>query len=404
MKKVVKKKPLGSSAKVADTKVETFAINDLQAAPYNPRTITDVALAGLTTSLEQFGLLALPVVNRRPDGTLRLVGGHQRLRSLREKGATTVPCIVVEFDDAQEQKANLALNNEAIQGTFVPQLARALLHELAQVTGDGFTRTFSSLRLDTLLKQVIRDAKSTPGVDDVVLSGKVADDAIPSLSKSTAISKANTLYRCGEHLLYCGRVVKPGTLQVFGVDEVDVAFSRFFSETPYKADYLDAQLGHILRNTTGGIYLAASSEVFTQVQGAFVGLGAHWSNTLLCYDSATKRALPIVYGWRANGMRLFFGDRTQSNVTKLMSATPNGDVPVEVVTRLLLNSVKKGGTVLDVCADAGTTLIAAQKTGRRLIGYVPSPREMDRARARWTQFVHGADADWRTQTEVADVG
>lgn len=396
------KKKAQPPGKVADVQIETFPLSALQAAPYNPRTITDVALKGLSTALEKFGVLALPVVNRRPDGTTRIVGGHQRVRALRESGATEVSCIVVSFTEEQERTANLALNNAAIEGTFVPHLARQLLHELAEASGEGFTRTFAALRLDALLKQVLRDAKGTPGVDDVVASGKIADDAIPSLSKSTAVSKANTMYRCGDHLLYCGRLVSVGTLKAFGIGEADVSFTRLFADSPLQAGYLETHLGHVLKNTSGAVYVACSAHLLPQVHAGFNGLGAHWSNTLLCYAPSSKgrEALPILYGWRDAGVRLFFGDRTQSNVCRLTTAPPKDDVPVEVITKLLINSVKKGGTVLDVVADKGTTLIACEKTGRRLIGYVPSPREMDRARARWTHFVHGEGEDWRTRTEA----
>jgi DNA modification methylase len=54
--------------------------------------------------------------------------------------------------------------------------------------------------------------------------------------------------------------------------------------------------------------------------------------------------------------------------------------------------------VLDAYMAHGATLIAAEKSGRKLIGYVGSAREMDRIRNRWTRFVHGPNADWRKKT------
>lgn len=68
------------------------------------------------------------------------------------------------------------------------------------------------------------------------------------------------------------------------------------------------------------------------------------------------------------------------------------------MVKAIQNSTTTGQRVLDVLADGGTTLIAAEKTGRRLLGYVSSPREADRVRRRWAQFVHGEGADWKALT------
>jgi DNA modification methylase len=86
------------------------------------------------------------------------------------------------------------------------------------------------------------------------------------------------------------------------------------------------------------------------------------------------------------------------NVMNLARPPLKNDVPVEVVVRHLLNSSRKGGVVLDVIVGTGSTLIAAQKTGRKLIGYVARARDMDQIRARWTRFVHGPKASWTTLT------
>jgi hypothetical protein len=63
-----------------DLNIETKAIADLVPAPYNPRTISSEALAGLRGSVERFGLVEPVVWNRR---TGRVVGGHQRLKVLQ---------------------------------------------------------------------------------------------------------------------------------------------------------------------------------------------------------------------------------------------------------------------------------------------------------------------------------
>ena len=56
---------------------------DLTPAEYNPRTISAEAMAGLSASMERFGLVQPIIWNRR---TERVVGGHQRLKVLEGLG------------------------------------------------------------------------------------------------------------------------------------------------------------------------------------------------------------------------------------------------------------------------------------------------------------------------------
>lgn len=408
LKKPMRKKLLDAKPSTyARARVERFLIADLQPAPYNAREITDVALQGLVTSMTRFGVLALPVVNRRKDGTLRLIGGHQRVAGLKKEGVSEVDCVVVTFDDSVEQRANFALNNPHIEGQFIPELTRDLLSQLDQAHGATTPELMSGLRFDALLKQVLRQIGTEAGVDDVQTAGKTSDDEVVNLGKSVAHSKAGAFYQLGEHRLYCGKLVEVGSLAGFEVDAADMGFTRLASTSEYAVDYLSVHLGHLLKNTDGGVYVATSDARLAQVQRYFEAAGGHWSNLLLAFDPSAKgkqgesfrpTAIPIVYGWREGVMRMFYGDRTQSNCWHLKKSPPKDDVPVDAIVRHIFNSSKKGGVVLDVLADRGTTVIAAQKTGRRCIGYVASPRDMDRVRARWSRFVHGPDTNWKTVT------
>jgi len=409
-KKKTRRNPAkAATQKYVQVKTRRFKIADLEAAPYNPRVITDVALQGLLASLETFGLLAPPVVNVA-GGAKRLVGGHQRIRALQDAEETHVDCVVVEFDESTERRANLTLNNAAIEGTFVPELTQSVIARIADLVGEEGTALLGKLRFDTLIRQVLKDIKSRPGIDDEVRHGLSEDDYVPTLLRSSANSKHGVVYELGEHRLLCGRITSVGTLDALGEERADMAFTRLVSKEPFRESFLDAHLGHLLENTTGGIHVATNTARLAQVHATFLALGGYWSNTLVCYSPTVKPlaretyrdvTVPILYGWRAKGMRAFYGDRTQSNAWRLKAAPPRDDVPVEAVVRHVLNSTQKGGTILDVLVSRGATLIAAEKTGRRLIGYVPSPREMDLVRKRWTRIVHGPEGNWKAATTAA---
>ena len=94
-------------------RLERMQIADLEPAPYNPRQISEEALAGLGTSVDRFGLVEPVVWNRR---TGHVVGGHQRLKVLQARGVTETDVVVVDLPEGEEKALNVALNSPRIAG------------------------------------------------------------------------------------------------------------------------------------------------------------------------------------------------------------------------------------------------------------------------------------------------
>lgn len=396
------------TTKVASARVKRLKLDSLVTPEFNNRTITEAALQGLSQSLADFGLIALPIVNVK-GGKNVVVGGNQRVHLLREAGEESVPCVVVELDESDERLANFTLNNQKIQGEFVPHLVKEVMERIREGAGEEHDKLFKRLRFDVLYRSAMRNlAASTATVGgSEPRRGRVADDDTPALGRTEAESKTGRYYKLGDHVLYCGKLVEPGTLKNFDVAQADMTFARFAQEERFKDSYLDVFLGHALANTEGVIYLATTLDRLAHVQSRFQALDGHWSTTLMAYEpKRTGRkgevyrdvVLPVVYGWRSEAKHFFYGGRDKSNLVPLTAAAPKGDVPVELVVFVMQNSSRPGDTVLDVHVSQGATVIAAEKTGRKLIGYVQSARELDRVRHRWTRFVHGDKADWRTKT------
>lgn len=393
--------------KYARVTIERHALESIVDAGYNPRLISQEALDGLSQSLVDLGLLTHLVVNRTREG-LVLVGGHQRRRILRESGVTEVDCIVVEFDPDREKHANYSLNNREIQGEFVPELLKSVLQRIRESVGDDHKKLFARLRFDSLYRSVLRQlAHVEPKAKGSVTRGKVRDDDIPNLSRTRAVSEDGQLYALGDHRLYCGKVTQPGSLTVFDVERADMGFLRLCQDDPFTSEFLEVVLGHQLQNTEGVVYVAGHFDSIADVQGAFEAMGGHWSNTLMFFPKEAKGrrddpyrdvVVPVLYGWREGSDHGFYGGRRQANVAHLEGLPPKTDVAVEIVQLAMENSSRPGDVVLDAMLAHGATLIAAEKLGRKLIGYVHSAREMDRIRHRWTRFVHGPRADWRKKT------
>lgn len=87
--------------------IETKKIDELTPAPYNPRKITKIELERLKRSLSEFGYVE-PVIWNKATGYV--VGGHQRLKALKELGIEEVECVVIDVPEDKEKALNIALN------------------------------------------------------------------------------------------------------------------------------------------------------------------------------------------------------------------------------------------------------------------------------------------------------
>ncbi len=113
--------PKKRKTKKAVPGIEQMSLKNLQPAAYNPRTISDDALAALAKSMERFGLVEPIVVNVR-GGKNVIVGGHQRHKALMAAGATCCTCVTVDISKADEKLLNITLNNPLAQGEFIAEL------------------------------------------------------------------------------------------------------------------------------------------------------------------------------------------------------------------------------------------------------------------------------------------
>lgn len=132
--------------------VRALPVARLIPAPYNPRRELPPAAAEyqkLRASLVAFGLVEPLVWN---EATGHLVGGHLRLRVLKELGHTEIPVAVVRLSPARERALNVVLNNRDAQGCFDPERLADVLADLdgcPEFALTGFERdALAALQLD----------------------------------------------------------------------------------------------------------------------------------------------------------------------------------------------------------------------------------------------------------------
>jgi hypothetical protein len=168
--------------------LRTLPVAELKPAPYNPRKVLSPrspAYRKLKASLTEFGLVEPLVWNEL---TGHVVGGHARLRILKELGVTEVPVSVVRLSPEREKALNVVLNNQEAQSRYDPGKLAELLTELAdlpELDMTGFdSSTLSALTLTPADLRPLPDLVDPDRVEvTLVTNGTTYAKLAPALDK-----------------------------------------------------------------------------------------------------------------------------------------------------------------------------------------------------------------------------
>lgn len=133
-------------------RVEEKRIDDLIPADYNPRQDLqpgDPEYEKLKQSIEEFGYVELIIWN---SSTGRVVGGHQRLKVMKDLGFETVQVSVVNLPESREKALNIALNK--IEGRWDMEKLKDLLQEIDTGEFDITLTGFSEDELENLMATI----------------------------------------------------------------------------------------------------------------------------------------------------------------------------------------------------------------------------------------------------------
>lgn len=140
-----------------------IAIKDIRPNPYQPRkTFDKQALQELADSIRQYGVFQ-PIVVRKALSGYDLIVGERRLRASKLAGKTTIPAVVVDFDDQKMMEISLLENIQREDLTPIEeanaynQLIKKYHYtqeDLAKQLGKSRTNITNMLRLLNLPKEV----------------------------------------------------------------------------------------------------------------------------------------------------------------------------------------------------------------------------------------------------------
>ena len=393
---------------LASINVEYRPLQGLIPYARNPRTHDEAQVAKIAASIVEFGWTNPILV----DGDNGIIAGHGRLAAARKLGLDTVPVIELGHLTSNQKRAYVIADNRLALDAGWDEEMLAL--ELADLTSAGYDLAltgFDNVDLEAMF--------GDPDGDGV--EGNTEDDEVPEVPV-TPVSKAGDVWLLGSHRLVCGDSTQPDsyTLLLQGAKVAMV-----FTDPPYNVnyantakdkmrgknrailndnlgdgfyDFLLAALTPTIANCDGAIYVAMSSSELDVLQAAFREAGGKWStfviwakNTFTLGRSDYQRQYePILYGWPEGATRHWCGDRDQSDVWQIKKPHKN-DLhptmkPVELVERALRNSSQAGDVVMDPFGGSGTTLIAAEKTGRAARLIELDPKYVDVIVRRWQEW------------------
>jgi DNA modification methylase len=390
------------------TGIERWPLDRLIPYARNARTHSEDQVAQIAASIVEFGWLNPVLV----DDAGSVIAGHGRLLAARKLGLETVPVIrTSHLTPAQVRAYRLADNRLAELSGWNEEMLAAELAALRDEDVDLGLLGFDDAEIDRLLAE--------PSQEDG------AADQVPD-PPANPISRPGDLWICGQHKLLCGDATVLADIESVLAGELadlcftdppyNVNYSNFADQKrrgknrPILNDALGEQFGQLLYNacvniltvTKGAVYICMSSSELDVLQKAFRAAGGHWStfviwakNTFTLGRSDYQRQYePILYGWKEGADHYWCGSRDQGDVWFINKPAKN-DLhptmkPVELVERAVRNSSKSRDVVLDSFGGSGTTLIAAERTGRRARLIELDPRYVDVAVQRWQNLTGGS--------------
>jgi hypothetical protein len=334
--------------------------------------------------------------------------------ALKANGASHVDVIVVPGKSPRELRLlQIALNRIPLDAIWDEQNVRKILEDLVSVDFDVELTGFDPIEIDSYLSLDFPEAN---------MEGTASD--VPPIQR--AVSTHGTIWQMGKHRVGCG-----SALDLAFVNRVlDGKIARCAFIDPHNAWVQDSR--------------EHSSEYFTLAKDALMILKGSCAPAALVYACVDWRYVTeMTVAARACDMPLYnicvdtkpggpiggiYRDahelvcvfnvgadspfhnqelgrhgRDRSNVWSYLeassvsserdglSSTYPSAKPLALIADILRDVTKRGDVVLDTFLGAGSTLMAAQQTGRLCCGIEEDPRYLDVAIRRW-QKVTGRDA------------
>jgi DNA modification methylase len=373
--------------------------------PYarNARKIPQKAVDKVAASIQEFSFRQPIVVDTK--GVI--IAGHTRLLAAKKLGLETVPVHVAEgLTEGQVKAYRLMDNRSHEEADWDFELIAAELSDLQALAVDFSLTGFDTAELKDILEQ---DPKA----------GLTDEDAAPEATENPTTVRGD-VWLLGDHRVLCGDAVDEADIaKLMAGEQADLVFT----DPPYNVAYegytedkltikndamsaeefrqflKDTFVSYRMATKTGAsMYICHPSLYQREFQEAIEHAGFDvrcqiiWAKNTFAWGFGRYKFQhePIFYCHVKNESDAWYGDKTQSTLWQEKKPAANRlhptMKPVELIERALVNSSKKDDIVLDLFGGSGSTLIAAERMGRKARLLELDPRYVDVIVTRWQQF------------------
>ena len=389
----------------APSEIETWPIDRLRPYVRNAKVHGDDQVAKIAASMAKFGWTVPCMVAN--DG--ELIAGHGRVLAATMLGLKEVPVIRLgHLDEAERRAYRIADNKLTELGDWDEAMLR---DEIAGLLAEDFDLSLLGIT-DEDLDALLQD----PDVGDGATEG---EDDIPEPPEDP-VSRPGDLWLLGKHRLLCGDAtvatdverVLNGTQPLLMVTDppygvkYDPAWRNKTGASATKrtgkvlnddrADWREAWAlfsGDVAYVWHGALHATTVAESL-EAAGFNVRSQIIWAKDRLVLSRGDYhwQHEPCWYAVKKTGKGHWAGDRKQTTLWQISGKDQDADTvhgtqkPVECMRRPILNNSSPGQAVYEPFMGSGTTLIAAETTGRVCYGIELNPTYVDVAVQRWQQF------------------
>ena len=407
-------------------KIENLSPSALQPYGRNARTHSKKQVRQIADSIKRFGFTN-PVLIDRAD---MILAGHGRVAAAKQLGLASVPCRRIESMTASEKRAYMLADNKlALNAGWDEEI---LAEELKGLLADDLefdigVTGFSIAEIDSLVDGLAPEE-----------SGDPAEDLLPS-DRGEARCRLGDVWQLGPHRLICGNSLEPETVALLmdgkraqmvftdppynvpiqghvggsgSIKHREFAMASGEMTTPEFTGFLKTTFERLVEaSVEGSIHfvcmdwrhmaemLAAAEGTYTELKNLIVwakdngGMGTFYRSRhelIFAFKSGTAPHI--------NSFELGQHGRYRTNVWsyKGVNTLKAGRMdelalhptvkPVQLIADALKDVSGRGDIVLDLFGGSGSTLIAAQKTGRRAYICELDPIYCDRIIRRWEAY------------------
>jgi DNA modification methylase len=428
---------VGTQAKASarvDLNIVYRRIEDLKPDPANPRRHTKRQIRQIAESIKAFGFNVPILIDR--DGNI--IAGHGRYDAARLLGITEVPTLCLDHLTPAQARAFMIADNRLTEiSVWDDRLLAQQLKDLLLVGLDfdieatGFYTGEIDLRIEALGDPPAADADPA--------------DVVPEVSAGPPLSKNGDLWVLDRHRLLCGSALDSSAFAaLMGEDRA----ATVFVDPPYNVridghasglgtihhrpfpmacgemdrPQFTSFLGQAFRNLAtfsvdGSIHFVCmdwrhAEELLAAARGAYGELKnlCVWVKDNAGMGSLYRSQHELVFVFKhgrsghRNNVQLGRFGRNRSNIWCYAGANSfarcgeEGNLlalhptvkPVAMVADAILDCSARSDIVLDAFLGSGTTVIAAERTGRRCYGLELDPAYVDTIVRRWQALTGGS--------------